>query len=109
MSGGEYVLSLEQLGLGWESMIADNDWERESARETWIRALAAHDARIASEAGERALRDAAEDLDGVYFGPDQDTPFSTGAKHKWGAIQSAKRLRERADRLRDEREGAGDE
>lgn len=70
--------------------------------------IAAHDARIASEATERALREAADDLEGVYFGPDQYTPFSTGAKHKWGAIQSAKRLRERADRIRAEREGAGE-
>lgn len=58
-------------------------------------ALEAHDRKIAA----KALREAAEDLDTVYFGPDQDTPFSTGAKYKWGAAQSAKRLRERADRI----------
>ena len=46
-----------------------------------------------------ALREAAEELDALYFGPDQATPFTTGAKHKWGAIQSAKRIRERADRI----------
>lgn len=56
-------------------------------------------ANIVREAKAEALREAADDLDAVYFGPDQDTPFSTGSKYKWGATQSAKRLRERAARL----------
>ena len=46
-----------------------------------------------------ALRDAAEEIDRLYFGPDQDRPFSTGARHKWGAMQAAERLRARIDRL----------
>lgn len=47
-----------------------------------------------------ALHDAAEEIDSLYFGPDQYRPFSTGAKHRWGAMQVAKRLRARADRLK---------
>lgn len=55
--------------------------------------------RSEAEVKAEALRDAAEEIDRLYFGPDQDRPFSTGARHKWGAMQAAESLRARADRL----------
>lgn len=58
-------------------------------------ALVKHEA--ACEA--KALREAADEIDGFYFGPDQDMPFTTGARHKWGAMQAAERLRARAARI----------
>lgn len=58
--------------------------------------IAARDREVIS----RELLEAADEIDRLYFGPDQRTPFSTGAKHKWGATQAAARLRARAERIR---------
>lgn len=46
-----------------------------------------------------ALREAADEIADLYFGPDQDTPFTTGRAHKWGSDTAAARLRARADRI----------
>lgn len=61
-------------------------------------AILAHEAAIRAD----EVRDAADEIDGLYFGPDQDMPFTTGARHKWGAMQAASRLRDRAARIEQE-------
>lgn len=61
--------------------------------------LAEHDAAITQQAKAEALREAADEVDSLYFGPDQHTPFTRGAAYLWGAKQAAQRVRARADRI----------
>lgn len=75
-------------------------WDNlESSKSRWLR-----DARTALETAApaiaaQALRDAADKVEGLYFGPDQHTPFTRGSAMLWGAKQAAKWVRERADQI----------
>lgn len=85
-------------------------WSQQQSEAAARRWLAHHDARIASEAAERALREAAEYLtvktvDPAYEGMSHDGEFGSGF---YQGIRGTRRaLRHRADSLRAEREDAG--
>lgn len=57
--------------------------------------LAAEKAKWQAE----ALRDAADEVGAMYFGPDQGVPFTRGSAHKWGSDAAATRLRNRAEHI----------
>ncbi len=57
-------------------------------------ALEAVAADLRAEGAERALREAADEIEGLYFGGG-----SVGSANSWGAKQAAKRLRNRADQI----------
>lgn len=92
---------------------ASGDWDMSPLDRSRMVAAQTH-AVLAEWPGEsratvqaEALHDAAEEIDRLDFGPDQDKPFSTGARHKWGAMQAAERVRARADRLDPRESGRG--
>ena len=55
---------------------------------------------LRAEGAVQALEAAADEVDSLYFGPDQHTPFTRGAALRWGAKQAVKRVRARAAKLR---------
>lgn len=54
-----------------------------------------YDAQTAAVVAQELIN-MAQECEQFYFGPDQGTPFTSGAAHRWGALQAAKALRKRA-------------
>jgi len=80
--------------------VSDDEWKM---RHAWLMCYGSTAQYITTLAADRtatreaALVEAAEVIEQMYFGPDQSQPFTTGAKHKWGARQAALRVREMAE------------